>query len=239
MPRDSYPVNIDDKGDETHPGFGLITLHRVSSTGTPLFQSDLRHQEFMRISIRRAKRNRDGNHDWTHATEEIVSCDLSLAQWGSFVSSVANGSGTPVTLYSIDGEMVPEIPYQPRIAESLEETRSVVDKLLTEIKNAYRDLDEAEKRKVGIRERRELMTQLASKINNASSNAAFAVTILNEQADRAVQQAKADIETAIANAVRHHQVTGPVLAPDLIGHRQIAGPTDQSGEPSSHHDDQV
>lgn len=228
MPRETEPIGINEHGDETHPAFAIVTLHKINSTGTPLFQSDLMHHRFIRVELHEATRKRDLKHDWTHPGKTIASFDMSFAQWGAFISSAGDGSGTPATLnFREQVGTVPDIPYQPRIAQSIDETKAAVDELLTDVREAFQALDEAEERKAGIKERRELRHRLKSAIFNARSNAAFAVRSMAEAAEKTVQSAKADIEVVIAQAMAQHGVEPTVALPDVIElHAIEASPSD-------------
>lgn len=124
---------------ETHPAFGTAIVARSHGTSHPLFQSDVQHSESITLSIRRAERVRDLNTDWVFPTDELVEIEMSLSQWGALVSSIGIGSGVPVTIRSTESDrMVADLPYQPRIAENVDETKAAVAKLLADAKRAHR-----------------------------------------------------------------------------------------------------
>src|ERR1700722_15060347 len=78
----------DDSGDEAPPAFGVISVHRINATpGEVLFQSDLRHSEFVRLEIHEATRKRDLKHDWVHPGKAVCEISLSMSQFASFVAS--------------------------------------------------------------------------------------------------------------------------------------------------------
>lgn len=131
-------------GDEIHPAFGVAVVQRRSGGGRSLFQSDLLHNETISLSVCKAIRKRDLNHDWVHPGQELVEIEMSLAQWGSLVSSMGLGSGVPVTIRRTEHDVfVPEIPHQPRTAESLREVREVTDRMYAEVRAATAVLHEA------------------------------------------------------------------------------------------------
>ncbi len=186
------------------------------------------HHQYIRVEVHEATRKRDLKHDWTHPGKTIISFEMSFAQWGSFISSAGDGTGTPTTLsYREQVGNVPEIPYQPRIAQAVDETKAAVGELLAEVAEAFRALDEAEERKAGVRERRQLRDNLRARIANAKSNSAFAVRSMAEAAEKTVQSAKADIEVVIAKAMAQHGVQPTVALPDVIRIQAIeAAPAD-------------
>ena len=201
---------------ETHPAFGVAVVTRGSGTPRSLFQSDLRHNETISLSIHEAERIRDLSHDWVHPGRELIEIEMSLAQWGSLVSSIGIGSGVPVTLRRTENErFVPEIPYEPRIAVSLAETKGSVDKLIESIRDAFDELDEAIEGKKGVRAVREAKRLLAAAIANAPANAEFSVKSLARAAETLTSQAKSDIEAHVLAAAQLTGMQAPLLVPEL------------------------
>lgn len=191
----------DDRGDETHPAFGVVTVARSSGSPRALFQSDLLHNETIRLAIHTATRQRDLSHDWVHSERQIVEVEMSLAQWGALVSSVGMGAGTPVTIqYTREDGMVPGLPHQPRLQEGLHEVGNATDKLLAQVKAATNELHDAIHNKKGIRAEKVALSYLESTLANARSNSEFVMKSLNEAGEHVVSQAKADIEAFLLQA---------------------------------------
>lgn len=206
-----------DRGvEETHPAFGVAVVTRGHGGAMSLFQSDVQHQEFITLSIRTAERTRDLNRDWVHPREEIVEVRMSMAQWGALVSSVGLGSGVPVTITSTpDNRMVPGIPFEPRIAASLDEVRGSVGKMLEEARASLADLTEAIEQKKGVVATREALRKHTNKLAQAEGNAEFAVTSLTEAAEDVVNQARVDIESHILAAHQQTGLASPIIPPTL------------------------
>ena len=89
-------------GDTTihseHPAMAVVVVSRPSTTGTRLFGSEIAHQHFISVEVKRATMDRRMNRDWVHSEESIVEFSLSMAQWAQMVASVGMGEGTKVTL---------------------------------------------------------------------------------------------------------------------------------------------
>ena len=79
--RNTEEPMYDERGDEVHPAFAVVTTSRSQGTDRTLFQSDLRHHEMIRLTISRATRKRDLNRDWVHPSEELIEIEMSLARW--------------------------------------------------------------------------------------------------------------------------------------------------------------
>ncbi|WP_340375781.1 hypothetical protein U5640_11920 [Streptomyces sp. SS7] len=195
---------FDAEGDsEIHPAFGVAVVTRRSGGGRSLFQSDLLHNETISLSVHEATRKRDLNHDWVHPGRELVEIEMSLAQWGSLVSSMGLGSGVPVTIRRTEHEpFVSEIPHQPRTAESLREVREVTDRMYARVKAATAALHEAIHEKKGVRATKEALSALENAVAGAGSNAQFTVDSLVAAGEQVVAQARADIEAHVLEVAR-------------------------------------
>ncbi|MEV0443592.1 hypothetical protein AB0I46_32210 [Streptomyces spectabilis] len=220
------------QGDEIHPAFGVAVVTRRSGGGRSLFQSDLVHNETISLSVHEATRKRDLSHDWVHPGQRLVEIEMSLAQWGSLVSSVGLGSGVPVTIRRTERDpFVPEIPYQPRTAESLREVREVTDRMYARVRAATTALHEAIHEKKGVRATKEALSALENAVAGAGSNAQFTVDSLVEAGEQVVAQARADIEAHVLEAVR---LTGaePSIETSSFDAPALPGPTTSRAEPT-------
>jgi hypothetical protein len=189
-PRPIVNPTVNEHGDEQHPAWALIGAHRVSSTpGAVLFDSDLHHQHYVAVSIRAASRRRDLHRDWLHGHEEYIEVAMSEAQWASFVSSMNVGDGVPCTVERRGREQVPGMPYQPRLAESMDEVDNAADEALQKINDAFEKYRE-HKTVTNLR-------ALEFAIKHAPSNMRFAAQSLSEHAENVVQRSRADIEAMV------------------------------------------
>lgn len=199
MSRETVEPTLDQYGGEVHPAFGQIQASRVSNSppGSVVFQSDIKHQHTVRITISRASRKRDLNHDWVHGGQELMEVELSEAQWASFVSSM-NTSGVPCTLRRTPDEVyVPGLPYDPRLAHSMNEVRNAADKTFGKIKTKLAEYEQAVADKAGAKVLREKLRDLHYTVENTEPNLTFAASSLNKHAEDVVQRARADIEAMV------------------------------------------
>ena len=212
---------------DTHPAFGTATVARSSGTPRTLFQSDLRHNETITLRISTAERIRDLNHDWVHQRKALIEVEMSLAQWGSLVSSIGIGSGVPVTLRHTESTVrVPDLPYEPRIAESVAETKGTVAKLLARAQETLAALEAAVEGKQGVKAVRDALRNHRATIANAESNAEFAVTSLTRAAETVTSQARADIEAQILTAQMITGTRASIAAPEMSALEAHSEPTD-------------
>lgn len=206
----------DGEYEESHPAFAVAVVTRASGGARTVFQSDLQHSETIRLSISTAVRGRGLMHDWVHPKKELIEVEMSLAQWGSLVSSIGIGSGVPVTLRRTESEVfVAGIPYEPRIAVVMDEARGATTKLMDQIRRRYVAVKEAFEGKQGIKVQRAAIDSLGHALNNAESNTGFAVKSVADAAEHIAAQAKSDIEAHILAAAQLTGLTAPILMPEL------------------------
>lgn len=191
--REPQEPTLDKWGAEVHPAFGMITAHRVShsSPGAVLFDSDIKHQHTVVLTIMRASRKRDLNHDWIHPGEAVSEVEMSEAQWASFVSAM-NTTGVPCTLRRVaDDWGIPDVPYDPRLAHSMRETTEAADRMYDNVREVLERVKE-KPTKANLRD-------LEIAIDNAKPNVEFAGRTLAKHAENVVQRARADIEAIVTH----------------------------------------
>lgn len=194
MARQIVQPTEDEWGGEVHPGWVLVGASRVSHSppGAILFDSDIRHQHYVVVRVKRATRKRTLNRDWLGGRATIVEFAMSEAQWASFVSSMNSGDGVPATLLedaSSDSFEVPGMPYQPRLKESMDEVRGAASKAQAKVEEAFAAYKE--KKTVGN------LRELEIAIGHMTPNMVFAADSLTEHAENVVQKARADVEAFV------------------------------------------
>ena len=217
---------LNQHGDETHPAFGMISAARMTSTpGAVLFDSDIKHGNTVRITVNRATRKRDLNHDWIHASNrDLIEVELSEAQWASFVSSM-NTSGVPCTIRRTETDwQIPGLEYDPRLAHSMGEVKTAAAKAFGKIREARDAYEQALAEKAPAKERNQKLRDLHYAIENSGANMHFAAKTLVEHTENVVQKARADIEAMVATEAQRLGLTG-AEAKGLLELPVIAGET--------------
>jgi hypothetical protein len=209
----------DENGDEHHPAFGMMSAHRVRATpGVVLFDSDIRHGEYIEVTLTTATRKRDLKHDWIHPGRVLFKADLSLAQFASFVSST-DTSGVPVTVsYTETAGRTPDLPYAPRLEHSMNEAKGAAREAFSHILAALEEYEAALDRKAGAAERRAALRDLRAAVNNAPSNVDYAGKQLAKLAEDVVAKARADIEAMVQREAAQRAITAesPLELPESV-----------------------
>jgi len=194
MSRPNEPIKGTD-GEEVHPTFGLIGASRQQrgAPGAILFDSDIRHHNTVTVTVYEAVRKRQLSHDRIYPKDGrgvLAEVEMSEAQWASFVLSMNTGFGVPCTIRRTAADWnIPGLPYEPRLAESMDEVRGAADRMLEQVRAAFVEV-EAKPTKANIK-------TLKFAIQNAAPNATFVAESLNEHAENVVQRARADIEAMV------------------------------------------
>lgn len=199
-PREIVEPTTDEHGDEQHPAWVLIGASRVSSSppGAVLFDSDIRHHHYVIVTLMRAERRRDLNHDWKTGRSYLFEIAMSEAQWASFVSSMNAGDGVPATLLldaTRDGDPhVPGMPYEPRLQVSMDEVHDAASRAQEKVAEAFAAYKE--------KKTADNLRTLESAIRNMTANIDYAAESLSEHAENVVQRARADIEAFVVEKAR-------------------------------------
>lgn len=192
-----------------HDAFGMITLTNVRGGGGAMFGSDVDHDSRLRISIHRAKMNRNLSNDWLHHTAApMIEFEMSHAQFAEFITSVGNGSGTPVTLTSapVDNNSVKQMP-------AIARHESKLDTFKREIKAAAKERMEAIKGlanqlgamldggSISKKDLRFLQKDLARHAEQTPGSMEFVVGQAEEALEKATTHAKIEVEAYIRNNI--------------------------------------
>jgi hypothetical protein len=207
MPRERIDPVTNEDGDEKHPAFGMIGVHRISSSpGETLFQSDVQHPHLVRVEVREATRKRDLKQDWVYPGRLLCEVSMSEAQFASFVAS-GGTSGVPATIeFAGSGSQEPGarpgLNPAPRLALSHEELRAAAEETYSQIQADLRDYQEtlALSGKGSAAAQRKALANLQAAVNNAASNVAYTARRLDEHAEKVVENARTDIEAMAVHA---------------------------------------
>jgi hypothetical protein len=220
----------DDSGNEMHPAFGVIGVHRTSATpGAVLFQSDLRHSQYIRITVHEAARKRNLSQDWVHPGKMVCEVSLSLSQFASFVSS-GGTEGVPCTIeFTGSGDHEPGsrpglLPAS-RLSLTHDEVRAAAGRAYEDIQDALRKYEATLGSLAGkgsAAARRAAMSRLRAAVANAAPNVEYAAKALNEHAEEVVEKSRADIEAMAAQAAERLGI--PAIEVQAI---EAAASTDQ------------
>ena len=192
---------------QEHPAFGVVQVSRSQTIGATLFGSAVEHRNMISVTVSRAVLDRHLNHDHIHATEDIVRFSLSPAQWAQFVSSMGQGSGTPITLDRapekgtrilsmpvIDGENARDT-FREEIEKAMEGVNQDVLEAQTMIAKSLKPGGKP----LSKTELKELHGKLLHAGTHFRSNMGFIQESFAEVMEKTVEAAKSDVEAFVAS----------------------------------------
>lgn len=196
MPRPKdIPITINERGDESHPSWGTVTIHRISGDAV-LFDSVAKHQHFIGLSIRPATRLRNLNQYWIHSSpKEIIEIFLTESQFARMLSSAGDGGGVPCTISRLQGEMIPSPPMDAigsKYKEEVEDSTRQATEALREVEKMLEQL------LAGKTVKKSQVKELASIVRAAcmtvDDHLPFLVGQVEEKLEEVVNEAKTNID---------------------------------------------
>jgi hypothetical protein len=188
----------------THPSFGQIGASRVQGS-TQLYGSELQHQHYMTVTIRRSTLHRTLSSDHSYAGEELIEVALSEAQWATFVSTPNSGFGVACTIQHLDRKPVPQLPpptktqgerFEKDIYEVLGKILKGMDGLSTQLEGALSKTKVAELKKTA-----EMLR------SHLQSNTRFVGDMFVEHMENVVEKAKIEVNAYATATIQRAGLT--------------------------------
>lgn len=88
---------------EKHPAYGMVSISRVQSNGTILFGSKIKHNDYIKLEITKAEKEKDIYSEHYFPKKTIISVNLSAAQFANMLIQ-SNTTGVPCTINYIQDE---------------------------------------------------------------------------------------------------------------------------------------
>jgi hypothetical protein len=194
----------DNETTETHPSFGQLEIGRVtSSQRVPLYGTSNQCRETIRLSIHESELHRSLNRFWHFSKKTLIEIDMSPAQFAEAITSLNNGSGTPVTIKYVNGKEMPPPPY--------EDTRDLFDQ---EFKKDIRDINAEtnsaidkvkaiiNKKTVSKKELNEVISGLEGIQRELNKNMPFVAKSFSEHMDKVMSSVKIEVDAFIDSKIR-------------------------------------
>jgi hypothetical protein len=217
-----------ERESHSHPAFAQIGITRFTCMPyMNMFGSSLKHYSGIRVEINRAKLDRHLNDDHIHQEEHLLSFTMSESQWATFVSSIGQGGGVPITL-----TYAPAKPYRLEQIPAIR-TTSVREVFAKEIKDKAENYMAEAKRIIGEMvlllnsqgsvsktKLRELVSDLEHTFGGLPETMRFIQTQFDETMEKTVAAGKSEIEgfakNLFVNAGLKH-LADQVRAPEIEG----------------------
>lgn len=178
-----------------HPSYAMISFHHVRGGNPVMFGSSVPHDERIQLTIQHAECERSLSRNWYFGGKNIVEAEMSYAQFAEAISNM-NTSGVPCTLlYTEKDGSIPDCEfelsrkiYEDEFSKQLEETNRLTNQLIASVSELF------EKPRLTKAEKEEVLKALQKIKMELGENSGFILKQFNEQMERTVTEAKADIE---------------------------------------------
>lgn len=209
-------ITVREDGTEQHESWVLVGVNRVTGQGR-LFDSEVTHDSYMELTIKRCTRKRQLHSDYMHATDHLVTVAMSEVQWAAVISNPNNGDGQPATLQRLDNQGVPGAPFESRLKLTHDEVRRATERGAEQIDAAVQGVLDAFERKAGRKEMQAALNTLRFANQNLPGNMQFTAKAFTEHVEAVVTKATHDIESkAMRAAGRMPQLAAGPLTGDML-----------------------
>lgn len=189
-----------DNERETHPSYGMLGFSRVSRGGKcNLFGTSITQRNTIRMTLKRGAVRRDLSQDWYSATENLFEVEMSYNQFAELITSLNMGDGIPVTIRYIGYDPVEDPPVVDRRELHRSEFEELVKKSYNQCQELITTIGDTLSKKTSFnkKEKEELMSLLMQLSHNIGSNQSFQLSQFQEQMDKTVTEAKAEVEAFV------------------------------------------
>lgn len=189
----------------THPAFGMIGFSRVSGGENTLFGSSIKHNDRIVMKLKHGEQDRHLHDDWYSGHGLMAEVEMSYSQFAECISTLNVGDGVPCTIRFTEKDgRLPYIKenvskreqfrkeFSETISKAMEQVQAQIDQIQESIDN---------KKSLGVKDRKEIISQLAQVKYNIGSNLDFCVKSFDEQMDKTTLEAKGEIEAFCQNKI--------------------------------------
>ena len=179
-----------------------------------LFGSSIEHNNTVVLELKHGYSRRGLHNDYFYGKGLIARVEMSFSQFAELISSPNNDSGVPCTIRYIEKEgRIPAITsniskrkqFEAEFNEHLSSAMESIQDQITRIQESL-----SEKKNLGVKDRKEIISQLQQAKYNIGTNLDFCANQFNEQMDKTVQEAKGEVEAFFQNRTR--SITQEALA---------------------------
>lgn len=188
-----------------HPAFGMIGFSRVSGGENTLFGSSIKHNDRIVMTLKHGEQDRHLHDDWYYGRGLITEVEMSYSQFAECISTLNVGDGVPCTIRFTEKDG--NIPYIKENNSKREQFRNefsnTISKAMEQVQAQINQIQESidNKKNLGVKDRKEIISQLRQVKYNIGSNLDFCVEQFDEQMDRTALEAKGEIEAFCQNKI--------------------------------------
>lgn len=210
--RETQPIEVEkfensslEQETYKHPAFGMIKFSRITGRNNVLFGSSIKHNDRIQLTIKHGEQNRTLHEDIYYGRETIVEVEMSYSQFAECIGAMNVGDGVPCTIQYTEKEgCIPAIKENNSKREQFRnEFSDTISKAMEQVQNQINQIQESidTKKTLGIKDRKEIVSQLQHVKYNIGANLDFCVSQFDEQMDKSTMEAKGEIEAFCQNKI--------------------------------------
>lgn len=210
--RETQPIEVEkfensslERETYKHPAFGMIGFRRITGGDNVLFGSSIKHNDRIQLTIKHGEQDRTLHEDRYYGKKRIVEVEMSYSQFAECISAMNVGDGVPCTIRFTEKDgHIPAIEENNSKREQFRnEFSGVIEKAMEQIQNQINQIQESidTKKTLGIKDRKEIVSQLQHVKYNIGANLDFCVSQFDEQMDKSTMEAKGEIEAFCQNKI--------------------------------------
>ena len=186
-----------------HPSFGMLGFSRVNGNSGYLFGTNVQPDNYIEMRLYTGRMKRDDIEDNFYPDNNILTVKMSPVQFSELITSMNYDRGVPCTITSFNGKKVEQ-------AKNIENrktfsARSFNDKMSKFAASINKNMTTAEKliakKNLSKKDQEELRMMLYGIQKELTSNIPFFRQMFQEEMDKIVVDAKAEIDAAMQHAV--------------------------------------
>lgn len=191
-----------DREENKHPSFGMLSIHRYCGCSGYLFGSHAEPQNYIGIELHSASMQRELSNDWYHQEKLLMSIKMSPVQFSELLTT-QRGTGVPVTIEFIDGHKVEQLTnVEDKRTATERQFKKRMKAFVTVIKERRNTAEFIIKKKTLSRDdQKELRSIIDSVVTEVTNNIPFFIDVFQEEMDKVVLDAKAEIDASITHAI--------------------------------------
>ena len=205
---------------DKHESYGAIRLNNVSmpGQGADLFGSSIKHENVLSITVYEASMFRKYAESNILLEKELMTVQLSSAQFTQFITSPNLAQGVPCTIIRFNGEGRESCP-PSSVRQTLEEEMAKeVDKIMDTSLSLLQEVEEICEQKTPLKksQQNELLQKLQKMHYDIKHNLPFLKSQVDRTLEESVASAKAEVEAFLATKMREHWQAFQVQQQPLI-----------------------
>ena len=182
-----------------HPSFANLYIGRSQCSGQKaLFGSSIKHHDTITLKIFPAFIDRDLNMDrYFPEARPYIEIEMSQSQFAQAITSLNMGAGVPVTLRRLHDQYIEPCPFVDKREQFNNEFREEMNALTRKLTEATKHVEKLieEKRTFNKADKDQILSALKSVTSQLASHYPYMYSMFNEQMDKTVTEAKAEIES--------------------------------------------